>query len=806
MCLFVLFTGVLLVQAFYQISCRHIQNDQPKETVSNENFGLELQNLLLPLFQTNNEENVGNVLKIIPYADNKLLNANKETPMTIILTTNLPKTGINKGKQDVVIAVQALKSFEEPLPNIEPRNAKKKHYQAEHELEKDVKNPKSPKDKKKIHKQNLKKKQQKPKHFKMNREHPKTTKQPVHPVIMEQPSREEEPSTPFEVTAEVIGLAKDTLQQYALINNPDTAENADSIESPNTHHIISEELPEEHSGGTEDELSTVVITEPWSQSAFIEKKSTDEEPATLEIISGVTSGVSTEVTAELISELTSEDTLEIISEEISEDTSDFTPEIVSEATTKVTSQVIPEVTSGITSEVSTEATAEVILDVISEITSEVTSEVGVGLRTAVASEVTSEDTSEFTSDVVSEASSKLAPEVTSKIISGVTSKVSPKIRMAVTSEPTSELTTEATFEVTSEVTSDDRSEVPFEVISKDTSEEPLEATLDVTPEVTSEVISEEMFEVPSMESKEATSEITVEVITDRSSTVEIVGETSEEKLSITKADAVIKKSAVKGKKRRQKLKPFSTEEPTVEKPVTSEDFVEQIEFIDGSLLEKNILENNDLIRKQLEEEVVVDRIGEETGESYAEELLNIDSISDYNTYENLIPEPAILPDLGTSNIFNNLPQNSDINPLMNDQNDGPWDSGAKTEPLLIVIPNLAKNICPDQEKHTVSEEKILRVEDIPNTLLNQDSDVLNLSQDNFNGVISRYGSVEIVNDDNPDITSDQDYYVGPGQQRYNQETFKQIARKRITNIDDTESEAPKGIVKYYNLSFKFNRK
>ncbi|XP_026325318.1 G2/mitotic-specific cyclin-B3-like isoform X1 [Hyposmocoma kahamanoa] len=110
--------GILLVQAFHQISCRHIENQQPEDSVSNEKIQHQLQDLLLPLFQPNDEGNVGNVLNIIPYTDRKRAKSKKDTPMTIILTTNLSEKGKKKGKKDVVIAVQALNSYGAPLPDI----------------------------------------------------------------------------------------------------------------------------------------------------------------------------------------------------------------------------------------------------------------------------------------------------------------------------------------------------------------------------------------------------------------------------------------------------------------------------------------------------------------------------------------------------------------------------------------------------------------------------------------------------------------------------------------------------------------
>lgn len=305
-----LFTGVLLVQAFYQISCRHIENPKPEHSVSNEGIQQQLEDLLIPLLRPNDEDNVGNVLNIIPYADRKRLKGKQETPMTIILTTNLSKKGKKKGKNDVVIAVQTLNSYDAPIPGIESllnlsdrnmtesvensesvhstaeitndeilhdtivedetserikkHNAKMRHH---HEIdnnkkEKDGKTPETVKSVTIIDNQHIQRRHQNPKHIEIN---------PVRATALSgtdvQLSMEEQPSREG-LTAELPSVAQEISmsEQASSVEHLDPARHASAVEEPSPMELSS----------TVEESSNI------EQSSTVEKNSTAEEPGTLE--------------------------------------------------------------------------------------------------------------------------------------------------------------------------------------------------------------------------------------------------------------------------------------------------------------------------------------------------------------------------------------------------------------------------------------------------------------------------------------------------------------------------------------------
>lgn len=317
-------TGILLVQAFYQISCRHIENQQPEDSISNEKSQNQLQDLLLPLFQPHDAENVGNVLNIIPYRDRKRLKGKKDTPMTIILTTNLSKKVKKKGKKDVVIAVQAVNSYGAPLPDLETllnlskrnmtvsiensesvrssaettndessehldndeiaqniaedetthrtlqkHNAKKRHHHAVHKTKKesDSKTSETLKKIPKISKQNMQRKHKKPKHIEIN------LVRAVQSSTADQLSTEEQQST-GDLTAElpIIVQQVSTSEQVNSVEHPDMANQPSTVEQSST---VEEPSPMELPSAA-DESSNI------QQSSIVEKSSATEEPSALE--------------------------------------------------------------------------------------------------------------------------------------------------------------------------------------------------------------------------------------------------------------------------------------------------------------------------------------------------------------------------------------------------------------------------------------------------------------------------------------------------------------------------------------------
>lgn len=340
-----LFTGVLLVQAFYQISCRHIEDQQPEDSVSNEKIQHQLQDLLLPLFQPNDKDNVGNVLNIIPYTDRKRSNSKKNAPMTIILTTNLSKKRKTKGKKDVVIALQTLNSYGAPLPDIESllnlnnhnttqlvknlesvpstneetsellendeavhnisedententpviqnRNAKSRHHHAKNKKEKDD--------------QNLRRKYQKPQHIEIN------LVRAVHPSTAEQLSTEEQLRT-GKLTTELSRIGRKasssnqsgsaerqlvTAEQSSTAEEPLEATNEadESIELSNSgektiateepimveEHNVSEQVSTIEQPSTEEQLRTTKHQSSAKQQSTAELQTSSEQLSTAE--------------------------------------------------------------------------------------------------------------------------------------------------------------------------------------------------------------------------------------------------------------------------------------------------------------------------------------------------------------------------------------------------------------------------------------------------------------------------------------------------------------------------------------------
>lgn len=304
-------------------------------------------------------------------------------------------------------------------------------------------------------------------------------------------------------------------------------------------------------------------------------------------------------------------------------------------------------------------------------------------------------------------------------------------------------------------------------------------------------------------------------------------EGSSEEPSMSKI-SITKKTHRKGKKKRRKPKPV--EEPTAEISVASEVTAEQLGLMNSDLMVKQfILENSPLIG----EEIGADFIREDPQENYVEEIIpNISTIRDYDTYDNPIAERAALSEAETSNILSVLHQQAEINSLLNAQNDDER-LNSKTEPLVIVVPNLDKSVlCPDKEKISHSEEKRLREEDvkkrlnwdsneIPLDVTNRDrveKDTLNnkkttrnalspendVRQDNLKEIISRYDHNHNLENRGGNGYS----YVEPEERLSNQE-ISHIAGERLTNINDNDTkklEDNKQVVKSYNLSFTFNKK
>lgn len=322
---------------------------------------------------------------------------------------------------------------------------------------------------------------------------------------------------------------------------------------------------------------------------------------------------------------------------------------------------------------------------------------------------------------------------------------------------------------------------------------------------------------------------------------------------------VTRKTRRKGKKKRQKPKAVPVEKSTGEIPVASEMTPEQLGLLNSDpMLEQYILENSPLLGEEQGEGIIAGRISEEPEDNYEELIPNISALRDYNTYDDPNAENAALPDAETTNILNVLLRQNEINSLLNAQNNGEHQD-LKTEPLVIVVPNLDKSIdCPDKEKLLSNEETRLINEDIMKRLnwdsneipldvsnrnilgtdiLNQDllnseyilrnenknndllSEKKDLRRDNWDEIISRYNKDEILRNDYRGSGVDGlghggaggigDYYTEQEEQLDNQVTSKQISGGRSTNINGTDSKRSEHnmeVLKSYNLSFTFNRK
>lgn len=638
-----LFTGVLLVQAFYLISCRQIQNKQPEETASDENIELQLQDFLRPLFQPNNEENAKVLKTILPYTDPKLLNANKESPMTIILTTNLAKPGKKKGKKDVVIAVKTLDSYDEKLANAKSLKnsdstesdeiddnqlATEKHHQSKSKNEiKKIEIPKSSKSEKTIVKKNLITKHRSPQNIKLNLL--RKQKSARHIVARKAPNLTEEPSTIVEdpVRTDTVEFIKGKFDQL-LRHHVESAVNDPADGSPETGEI--------------DQLSIKKITE------------SSEEPTTK-----YTLGKSSINTQEVISEKT----LEVRSEDTSEDKSADNSKDVSNEESKDKSEQNTkhkfEDEQAVRSEDESETTAE---EDTLEVTSEDT-EATAHNTWEFTIEVSSEDTAEHLSD----AKMGISPEATNKSIS---------VEEPFTSMPS---------KVTPVVTSRDGPEDTSTAMSK------LQDLLDTLSKNTTDVKWETHH----------TSENTTEFAADHNRMAHFVSEKSQkEKIYSTSMAHDKTKTTMKEQKRH---KPKQVTKYIIKKPNISEVLIKNTHLMNE--LQQCILENNALkqgILQHQDDDFMIDNIFSASRETSEEETGNKSKQNKY-AYKNSIDELNLDTILQNAPHAYKLLENSDADLLLDDQN----DSRLNTEPVVFAIPNHDKDNCADQDKNVDSGQMIL---------------------------------------------------------------------------------------------------
>ncbi|XP_026325320.1 G2/mitotic-specific cyclin-B3-like isoform X2 [Hyposmocoma kahamanoa] len=914
--------GILLVQAFHQISCRHIENQQPEDSVSNEKIQHQLQDLLLPLFQPNDEGNVGNVLNIIPYTDRKRAKSKKDTPMTIILTTNLSEKGKKKGKKDVVIAVQALNSYGAPLPDIGSllnlshqnttesiessrslpsaskrtnnrtsewlENEKGAHNIAEDENIERSQIAQNRYAKKRHHHaisknkgrddQNIQR-YQKPKHIEIN------LVRAVHSNTAEQLSTEEEQSA-RELTAELSSAERkastselaSSAEQSDMTRQLSTAEQSDTVEESSTIRLPSaaEKLSNVGQSNIPGKTSTTeepITVEEHSMSeelSTLEQHSTELRAAKHQSISKQTSTKELQSSSEQLNTAEESSTMEK-SSTAEESSTTLKPNIVEQRSatmepgTAERPRVREEHSTAEHSSVAEQSSsseqpstveqtnnldqshsaeqpimAELINITEQRANIEIDSqEKKRNIRTpggqspATINQNTSEDSITPDNTVTSRPPIIENINVAERLEEQIDRDLEehkPKNAENTKEEPSAEAITYRRGETSEESTT---SEVTVIRKRHRKGKKPTDKTLLVSQAILEQLglVNGDTLEKYNLEHKQKIAENTEESRTEE----ELEGISVEPVIS----DMIVTRNNYrKGKKTRQKSKSVPIEEFAA--AITPEQLG----------LEQYILENKHLMGEEVGEEFVADRIREELEDNYEELIPNISLLRDYDAYDNPVAEPAALSDAETSNLFNMLLRQTEIDSLLNAQNDGERLE-SKTQPLVIVVP---KNMdCSDKEKNSHDEEKLLRDEDIlkrlnwdsheipldvrdgleqdvlnqdllnsryilrnenkNNALLSQENDI---RQDNLHETISRYdkilrnsGGDYDAGDGHGGADDGRDLYPEQEERLGNHEISKQIAKERLANInhiDTMRTEDNKEVVKSYNLSFTFNRK